>query len=520
VREEVDAMSSDDNNPNRTVFRPSPLQGLRNRPPDTPAGGTQFPPSAAPPGQPPPPQNQPFPPQGQPFQPQPAPFQPQPFQPLPQTFQPPPQPFAPQAPPYAAPQPQQYASQPVAQPRLMDDDIPRPATGPTIRNTMMDQAAPVLALAASVRGGRAQIGLPQLHSQATNLITGFDRALTQAGYPEEQRQRAKYALCATMDDTAQNLPGQAADGAEWARRSMTVHFFAENIGGDRFWQLVDDMLSRPAENRDLIELYHAALAAGFEGRFRVMADGRRRLDDVMSHLYAALEHVRGLSQTELSPHWRGQPTPMNKVGFWGPIILAAVAALGLLFLIYVILRLILMQTSDPAMTALRALNPSDPLRLSRAAVAPPAAPSSQLQTLQTFLAPEIAQHLVVVLEDATTVRVRTTVGELFKSGSDQLNPGHEPLLQRIGAAIDTQPGPVKVEGDADSDKVSSLSFPDNFALSQARADTAAAIIRAKLSDPARVSTVGLGDSQPIASNDTAAGKSQNRRVEFVLQRSQ
>ena len=45
----------------------------------------------------------------------------------------------------------------------------------------------------------------------------------------------------------------------------------------------------------------------------------------MSRLYAALEHVRSLSQTELSPHWRGQPTPMNKVGFWGPIILAAAA---------------------------------------------------------------------------------------------------------------------------------------------------------------------------------------------------
>src|SRR5580704_4476265 len=208
---------------------------------------------------------------------------------------------------------------------------------------------------------------------------------------------------------------------------------------------------------------------------------------------------------------------MNKVGFWGPIILAAAAALGLLFLIYVILRLILMQTSDPTMTALKTLNPSDPLRLSRAAAPPLAAPSSQLQTLQTFLAPEIAQHLVVVLQDATTVRVRTTVGELFKSGSDQLNPGHEALFQRIGAAVETQPGPIKIEGDADSDKLASLSFPDNFALSKARADTVAGIIRSKLTDPTRLSTVGLGDSQPIASNDTAAGKSQNRRVEIVLQ---
>ncbi len=531
-------MSSDDpNNPNRTVFRPSPLQGLRNKPGDP--GGTQYnqPPGPGQPQQPFPSQQQPLqPPQQPPFpppqqQPPPQAFPPAQQQPPPQAFPAPAQPFepapqsiAPQTPPYAAPpQPQAYAPQAVAAPQapLGDDDIPRPASPPKVRNVMMDLAAPVLALAASVRSGRAQIALPQLHGQATNLIASFERSMAQTGYADEQKNRAKYALCATVDDIAQNLPGQAADGAEWARRSMTVRFFSENIGGDRFWQLVDDMLSRPAENRDLIELYHACLAAGFEGRFRVMADGRRRLDDVMSRLYAALEHVRSLSQTELSPHWRGKPTPMNKVGFWGPIILAAAAALGILFLIYVILRLILMQTSDPAMTALKNLNPSDPLRLSRAAVAPPAAPSNQLQTLQTFLAPEIAAHQVVVLEDATTVRVRTTIGELFKSGSDQLNPGQSPLFVRIGEAIQqTQQGPVKVEGDADSDKVATLSFPDNIALSKARADTVAAIIKSKLADPTRVTTEGLGDSQPIASNDTAAGKAQNRRVEVVVQRQQ
>jgi type VI secretion system protein ImpK len=526
VREKVDAMSSDDNgNSNRTVFRPSPLQGLRNRPPDQ-GGDTHLgqAPGAAP--QQPFPSQQPFaPPQQQ--QPPPQAFPPaQPFQPAPQPFEPQPQPITPQAAPFVAPprasaQPQAYAPQPAAQAILGDDDIPRPSAAPKVRNVMMDLAAPVLALAASVRSGRVQIALPQLHGQATNLIAAFERSMAQTGYGDEQKNRAKYALCATVDDIAQNLPGQAADGAEWARRSMTVRFFQENIGGDRFWQLVDDMLSRPAENRDLIELYHACLAAGFEGRFRVMGDGRRRLDDVMSRLYAALDHVRSLSQTELSPHWRGQPTPMSKVGFWGPIVLAAAAALGLLFLLYVILRLILMQTSDPAMTALKALNPSDPLRLSRAAVAPPAAPSNQLQTLQTFLAPEIAAHKVVVIEDATTVRVRTTIGELFKSGSDQLNPGQSPLFVRIGQAIQqTQQGPVKVEGDADSDQVSTLSFPDNIALSKARADTVAAIIKSNLADPSRVTTEGLGDSQPIASNATAAGKAQNRRVEVVVQRTQ
>ena len=51
-----------------------------------------------------------------------------------------------------------------------------------------------------------------------------------------------------------------------------------------------------------------------------------------------------------------------------------------------------------------------------------------------------------------------------------------------------------------------------------RADTVAGILRRNLSNPDRVTTKGYGDSHPIASNSTAAGKSQNRRVEVVLQR--
>jgi type VI secretion system protein ImpK len=162
--------------------------------------------------------------------------------------------------------------------------------------------------------------------------------------------------------------------------------------------------------------------------------------------------------------------------------------------------------------------PDTPLGLSRAAAVMPMGDSAQLGRLKKFLEPEIREHLVKVLEDGQTVRVRTTVGQLFKSADDQLEPGREALFDRIGKAIETERGPVTVEGHADSDRVSSLRFPDNMALSEARAGTVAGILRRNLSNPERVSTKGFGDSHPIASNATAAGKSQNRRVEVVLQR--
>jgi type VI secretion system protein ImpK len=371
-----------------------------------------------------------------------------------------------------------------------------------------------------VRSGRAQIAMPDFHRRATEAIAAFDKAVAPV-YPEETRMRARYALCATIDDIAQNLPNIGGDGAEWARRSLVVSFFRENIGGDRFWQLVDDMLARPAQNADLIELFHACLAAGFLGRFRVMPDGRTRLQEIADRLYGSLEHTRALSMREVSPHWQGQQAPLRKVSLLSTVALVGAAALAALLVIFIVLRLILMSTGEDSWKSVRALSPEEPLRLSRVGAPPPAAPdSSQASRLKKFLEPEIRQHLVTVEKDGSTVRVRTTVGQLFQSGSDQLEPGRRELFERIGRAVEEEQGSVTIEGHADSDKVASLAFPDNLALSKARAEVVAKIVGGVLSNPGRITAQGFGDSHPIASNSTAEGKSKNRRVEIVVPRRQ
>ncbi len=441
-------MTSDENGgqgPNRTVFRPSPLERLKDQAPPPPPPATQ-------------------------------------------------------------------------DPRLATrDDVPEPPAAAAPRNLMAARSARLLALLASVRAGRAKLTLPDLHGKASSQIEAFASDI-KAVYSEEAARRAVYALCATADDVALNLPGQEADAAEWARRSLLVRFFGENIGGDRFWQMLEEMIARPAEHADLLELYHACMAAGFEGRHRVMPDGKRLHQEWMQRAFLALNHPKTLSMTELSPNWRGIEAPRRKIGLWTPLALAGAGALAGLFVIYLIARLILAQTGGPSATALAAVNPSQPLRVSRSAPALAPTESPQAGRIRTFLAPEIAAGLVAVDTNAATVRVRTTVGALFKSGSDQLNAAHRQLFDRIAAAIETEPGPVRVEGHADSDRVSGLTFPDNFALSAARARMVAGLIGGGLSDRSRVSAEGYGDGQPIASNDTAEGKALNRRVEIVIER--
>ncbi|WP_232332923.1 type IVB secretion system protein IcmH/DotU [Novosphingobium aquimarinum] len=566
---------------NKTVFRPSPLQNARNAksgtaqpaPPPSPGGW------GSPPQPPPPPAPATggwgSPPGGSPSQPAPPPPSPQtPASPPPAPGQnpwgappPPPGPSsgwgapqpspadnqwgnasqragfeqapdpdtfgrqpAPQSNPWNAPAapPQAPAGRPdqpppgMAPSRLGDDDVPLPDEPRVVRNVILDEALPALSLAASIRAGRVRAPMQQFHREVTAAIARFERAImASTRHTEEQKQRAKYAVCATIDDIAQNLAYSTTDGAEWARRSMVVQFFRENIGGDRFWQLVDDLLRSPRENYDLIELFHACIAAGFEGRFRRMPDGRQRLQEIMTRLNGALDHVRSLSMTELSPRWRGENAPASRINFWNYVLLGLAAAAGFLLLVYIVLRLILMFSGDAPWDRLGGINEGDPLSLSREASAlPPEGPSAQAAGLRRFLAPEIEQGLVKVEEDSQTVRVRTTVGQLFESGSDQLEPGREALFRRIGQAIEQdKSGFVTVEGHSDSDKISgNLAFPDNMALSEARAETVAKILRDEITRVERIEPKGFGETRPVASNANAEGKSLNRRVEVVVPR--
>ncbi|MBT10777.1 MAG: hypothetical protein CMI02_01920 [Oceanospirillaceae bacterium] len=71
---------------------------------------------------------------------------------------------------------------------------------------------------------------------------------------------------------------------------------------------------------------------------------------------------------------------------------------------------------------------------------------------------------------------------------------------------------VVVAGHTDSDGSASY----NQSLSEERANAVASYLKSQGINPVRLEPVGFGETQPIASNASAAGKAQNRRVEITL----
>lgn len=108
-----------------------------------------------------------------------------------------------------------------------------------------------------------------------------------------------------------------------------------------------------------------------------------------------------------------------------------------------------------------------------------------------------------------------TIGDvLFDTASSTLRPGGVQQVQRVADALKKHPdASVVIEGHADSRGSDSY----NLALSQRRADS----VRAELvygGVPAeRVVARGMGEAYPVATNATAAGQQQNRRVEIIIQ---
>lgn len=108
-------------------------------------------------------------------------------------------------------------------------------------------------------------------------------------------------------------------------------------------------------------------------------------------------------------------------------------------------------------------------------------------------------------------------GGFFTSGSADLRPEAVPALQRLAASL--PPGHLRVEGHTDDQPISSSKFASNWELSTARATRIARLLlEYGNTNPVDLSAAGYAEFHPIASNDTEAGRLQNRRVDIILLR--
>ncbi|MDX9963310.1 OmpA family protein [Desulfobacter postgatei] len=107
---------------------------------------------------------------------------------------------------------------------------------------------------------------------------------------------------------------------------------------------------------------------------------------------------------------------------------------------------------------------------------------------------------------------------LFSAGGTQLSPKGLEILEKVAAVLSKLAYHVKVRGHTDSEPITSSIYPSNWELSSARASTVARLLVANGVPPFYISAEGYAQYHPVATNDTAQGRTQNRRVEIVYER--
>jgi type VI secretion system protein ImpK len=383
----------------------------------------------------------------------------------------------------------------------------------TSANPLLAAGTPLIVLANSLRAVTVHEDTVRLRRTIVDELRRFQSRTRDLAVSDEEARYGHYALCALLDEVILSTPWGAKSG--WAGQTLVATFHNEVVSGDRMFEVADALEARPGRSPNLLELIYVCLSFGFEGRMRLERGGASRLVQLRDRLYAAIRNLRGPVERGLSPTWRGVDAAYRPIAKEIPAWVFAAAAAVLMLGVYAAFLFRLSALGDGALAPLVATYRAGPAELNRTAPAPQG-DSKLYLTILDILKPDIDAGRVAVTDDPDAVLVRLVDRGLFASGSADLDRGYGDTMGRIAQAIGLTDGPVPVTGHTDDQRIASLRFPSNQALSEARAATVSAALAAAGVPATRLQTSGVGETQPVAGNGDEAGRRQNRRVEVAV----
>jgi chemotaxis protein MotB len=143
--------------------------------------------------------------------------------------------------------------------------------------------------------------------------------------------------------------------------------------------------------------------------------------------------------------------------------------------------------------------------------------STLQEELREALHNEIALREVALRRESEGLVISLREFGFFDSGSATIKPESLSALDHIASILAIRTYKLRIEGHTDNVPIHTPQMASNWELSTARAS---AIVRVLIMDhhfpPERLSAAGYAEYHPVASNQTAEGRAQNRRVDIVV----
>jgi chemotaxis protein MotB len=137
--------------------------------------------------------------------------------------------------------------------------------------------------------------------------------------------------------------------------------------------------------------------------------------------------------------------------------------------------------------------------------------------LQQKLSNQIAQHTVAIQMGHDGLVISLREAGFFSSGSATPHAEALATLRQVAGSLSKTPYDLRIEGHTDNIPIRTAEFDSNWELSTARATRIARILLdLHAMPPNRLSAAGYAEFHPVASNETAEGRAENRRIDLVI----
>jgi type VI secretion system protein ImpK len=200
---------------------------------------------------------------------------------------------------YSAAAPGASRNDPFAGPVLPpSSDAPR-----NPEDILVAAAAPLLVVVAHLRNSVQQADVAALRKEMADQLRQFEERASRFGGRIGDVSAGRYALSSLVDEAVMTTPWGSASA--WSTNSLLLEFHSETWGGEKVFAMVDRVRAEPQKYLALLKLIDVCLLLGFEGKYRVIDNGREQLTELRVDLGRLLRQHGKQPPRELSSSWRG-----------------------------------------------------------------------------------------------------------------------------------------------------------------------------------------------------------------------
>lgn len=217
-------------------------------------------------------------------------------------------------------------------------------------NQLVSAASSIIALPAQFFNTISHPDVAGLRRQVLEEIKNFENKARMAGFSPEVIYTSRYVLCTFIDEAV--LSTLWGSDSLWTSQSLLSSLHNETSGGEKFFQILNNLLMDPNANLELLELMFICVSLGFKGQYSVIERGPEKLEELRNMVFEHIRRRRGEFPQELSPHWQSQSNQRVALRNYIPLWVVVAVACAILLVIFIGFTMVLGESADPVYQSL------------------------------------------------------------------------------------------------------------------------------------------------------------------------